>query len=123
MFDLVCVILMGNSLIAIPVSNIVKENATSQAINVTLPNEQMKNKETLSLKSVNNSVSGEKGTLYWTSDYRTTTEYYPSNNNNELSGWEIALIVTGAILFCCCCGGDTAYKTGHWETVRVFVRD
>lgn len=54
---------------------------------------------------------------------RYTTHYYPSGGSSELTGGEIALIVLGVLIFCCCCGGGTYYKTGHWETARVWVND
>lgn len=57
---------------------------------------------------------------------RYTTGYYPSGggSGNDLSGGSIFLIIVGIIIFCCCCcGGGTYYKTGHWETARVWVND
>jgi len=73
--------------------------------------------------SVSNETSSTQNPLGSTSGYYPRSTSYPSSGSNDLTGGQIALIVIGVILFCCCCGGGTAYKTGHWETVRVWVSD
>lgn len=113
-----------------PLSTFPLTNVTEQKL-VNDPNVESISLNLSPLVSNNNNIS-----LHNNADVNSTagssiqiTTGWPSysstlgSSSNELSGGEIALIVLGVLFFLCCCGGGTAYKSGHWESARVWVSD